>query len=143
MTTSVLFDQDHPHGSTQGFQLGCRSSQCPAPITCREAHTRYQGDYAFRKAIDAGMSAADIHERERPSQPEAVKRAAPRRERRTPSTAFHKQVAELVEQGYTDRQVADALGKTRDQASSTRTYLGIPANYSSPRTPATAGVSSS
>ena len=42
------------HGSVAGYRSGCRGSQCPAPVACREVHRRYNGDVEFRRRIDAG-----------------------------------------------------------------------------------------
>ncbi|WP_146072852.1 hypothetical protein [Cryobacterium sp. Y62] len=51
------------HGHPAGHQAGCRGSECPNwhtdLMTCTEAHTRYQGDYTYRLAVDAGTATAD------------------------------------------------------------------------------------
>jgi len=60
--SAALFDPEFPHGTVQGFNEGCRGSQCPAPVECRTVHMRYSGDYGFRKRIDAGMSVSEIVE---------------------------------------------------------------------------------
>lgn len=151
MSADILSDPCYPHGTAEGFANGCRGSHCPAPVICREVHFRYQGDYAFRKAIDAGEKPADIIRRERPTDTET----APHPPRRTrtprmigtdglpvPATEYQRKVKELVTvKRMTDRQVADALGKTRDQAAASRKALGLPANRSN-RAPASTGASS-
>ncbi|TFD27482.1 hypothetical protein [Cryobacterium cryoconiti] len=59
MSTLDLYSDDFPHGTPDGFEQGCRGSACPNQttdaMTCRKAHMRYQGDYQYRKAIDAGQ----------------------------------------------------------------------------------------
>lgn len=60
MSSTILFDTDFPHGKPSGFKAGCHGSACPAPIPCRTVYLRYNGDYAFRKRIDAGIPAATI-----------------------------------------------------------------------------------
>lgn len=150
MSADILSDPNYPHGTTEGFANGCRGRHCPAPVICREVHYRYQGDYAFRKALDSGLTAEEVVDRERGNADAGVSPpdAAPRtRNRRTtgpdgrpvPNTAYQRRIVELVNKGLTDRQVAMALGKTRDQAAASRKALGLPSN----RTPANAGVSSS
>ena len=51
------------HGHPTGYTAGCRGPECPHwhtdLMTCTEAHTRYQGDYAYRKAVDAGTATAE------------------------------------------------------------------------------------
>lgn len=58
MSTTDLYTEDFPHGTPKGYELGCRGAACPnqqsTELTCRQAHMKYQGDYAYRKAIDAG-----------------------------------------------------------------------------------------
>lgn len=166
MSADILSDPTYPHGTVEGFTRGCRGSHCPGPMICREVHHRYQGDYAFRKAIDAGQTAAEVlhAEQEAVRAAEHARRAAIRAEvtkrrgtaggtprTRTPSgvrvpvTAYQKAIHELVTvKGYTDREVADALGKTREQTAAARKYLGLPANLAnrSNRAPAPTGASS-
>jgi hypothetical protein len=49
-----------PHGTKAGYDGGCRTANCPAPLACRDFVRRYAGDFAFRRLIDAGMTAADV-----------------------------------------------------------------------------------
>jgi len=51
------------HGTPQGYDDGCRGkSECrnhrTKLMTCIEAHIRYQGDYVYRTAVDAGTATA-------------------------------------------------------------------------------------
>jgi len=51
------------HGTPQGYTDGCRGkSECrnhrTKLMTCIEAHIRYQGDYVYRTAVDAGTATA-------------------------------------------------------------------------------------
>lgn len=167
MSADILTDGSHPHGTVAGFQKGCRSAACPAPVSCRTVHTRYQGDYGFRRAIDAGMTPAQIVTAER----EAVEAAkAARRTRRspegavlearraslakaraalaakrppagTPTTPLQVDIDRLNRKGHTDREIATALGKTPEQVRAVRRYMHLPTNRTI-RTPAIAGVSS-
>lgn len=48
-----------PHGTPTGYDDGCRGANCknhrdPVHMTCAEAHQRYQGDWEYIKAVDAG-----------------------------------------------------------------------------------------
>ena len=48
------------HGHPSGYTAGCRGSECDKwhtdEMTCEQSHTRYQGDYAYRLAVDAGTA---------------------------------------------------------------------------------------
>lgn len=144
MNADIITSTSHPHGTTQGFRQGCHGSHCPAPVACRDVHTRYQGDFAFRRAVDAGEAPAEIVAREE----EAARAAAaaakaktrrpramriPRRGKGTspgvPFTPHQKQVWDLVvNEKLTDSEIAVRLGKTRDQVCASRKYLRLPAN---------------
>jgi len=54
----IYSNPDFPHGTKEGHEQGCKGSQCPARVdggmSCTMAHIKYQGDYAYRKCIDAG-----------------------------------------------------------------------------------------
>ncbi|KQQ65053.1 hypothetical protein ASF63_13865 [Microbacterium sp. Leaf320] len=65
MSADILSDPTYPHGTKTGFQSGCHGSHCPGAMTCRDVHTRYQGDYGFRKLIDAGVTPEQIIDQER------------------------------------------------------------------------------
>lgn len=61
--SSVMGDDDVPHGTQEGWHAGCRGSSCPSAaqgLSCTTAHRRYAGDYGFRKMVDAGLSPAQI-----------------------------------------------------------------------------------
>lgn len=59
-TTLDLLSATDLHGTVDGYRAGCRSSACSSTITCRDVWTRYDGDYAFRKRVDAGWHPAAI-----------------------------------------------------------------------------------
>lgn len=171
MSADILSDPTHPHGTSEGYRLGCRGSHCPAPITCREFHVRYQGDYTFRKQVDAGASAADIiaADQERAAQDAEAERKARRarggpragasvgdrrgaanRARAGESALIPRDtLSALLKEGLTDRQIADRLGFERRQVTGTRNAAGLPRNPDRNRrpvrteAPATAGASSS
>jgi hypothetical protein len=161
VSADILSDPTHPHGTVPGFTKGCRGAHCPAPVACREVHSRYKGDFAFRKAMDSGLTAAEVVAQERAAadearraareaaaaarRPKAKVRAAPKpKVRRAATTPFQRDVERLVTvERMTDNQTGDALDKTREQVASVRKYLGIPANHERRQPLATAGVSSS
>ncbi|MFJ6429691.1 hypothetical protein [Microbacterium maritypicum] len=60
MTADIITDTTYPHGTAEGFMNGCRGSHCPAPMACRDVHTRYNGDFAFRRQINAGATPVEI-----------------------------------------------------------------------------------
>lgn len=145
MSADIIHDPNYPHGTVEGFTRGCRGSHCPAPVTCHVVHTRYQGDYGFRKAIDAGETAAQVVEREQKTAEEAARaakgvrlyyqatprpagHARPSKPAGVPITQNQHQVLELHGQGLTDRQIAEKIGKTRDQVSATRKNLRLKPN---------------
>lgn len=53
-----LFEDGFPHGTPDGFLKGCKGAHCPAQVEgglrCRDAYLKYQGDFRYRKVIDAG-----------------------------------------------------------------------------------------
>lgn len=85
MSSNIIHDATFRHGSKYGYILGCHSSACPAPMKCIDVHTRYAGDWAFRKAIDAGETSADIAAREQKAAQEALE-AAKKARRARPGT---------------------------------------------------------
>lgn len=148
MSADILTDGSHPHGTVAGFQKGCRSAACPAPVSCREVHTRYNGDYGFRRAIDSGMTPTEALEQERQravsASPRVLGKRTSRRQyvRRTPGTAnspYQKAIKELLDQGLTDAEIAAKLGKTRDQICASRNFMELPPNR---KAPASSGASS-
>ncbi|OIJ29370.1 hypothetical protein [Microbacterium sp. LCT-H2] len=64
MSTLDLLTDTFPHGTPDGYRLGCRTIACPAALPCRDVHTRYCGDFAFAKLIDAGVPLPEILERD-------------------------------------------------------------------------------
>jgi hypothetical protein len=64
MSTADLYEDGFPHGTKEGYDRGCRSSACPnafdGTTICRDANLRYHGDYAYRKAVDAGETPPEI-----------------------------------------------------------------------------------
>lgn len=48
------------HGTVDGYRAGCRGSACSGQVTCRDVWTRYNGDYTFRRRVDAGDAPAVI-----------------------------------------------------------------------------------
>jgi len=80
------------HGTPAGYDAGCHGAgECvnhgSDMMTCTEALTRYRGEYAYRRAVDAGTATA---EREQFAKPVKVaKVAAPKRKPtpRAPKTA--------------------------------------------------------
>ncbi|MEP6745050.1 MAG: hypothetical protein ABJB33_06095 [Gemmatimonadota bacterium] len=59
-----LYADGFPHGSKDGYSRGCRDTHCPnlldGGLSCRQAWTRYNGDYAYRKAVDRGDTPEQI-----------------------------------------------------------------------------------
>lgn len=64
MSGADLFEDGFPHSTKEGYRAGCRGRACPGieenGISCADAFARYQGDYGFRKKVDAGMSPSEI-----------------------------------------------------------------------------------
>lgn len=157
MSSKIIHDPTFQHGSKYGYILGCHSSACPAPMSCRTVHTRYVGDWAFRKAIDAGETSADIAAREQEQAQEALEAAKKARRARPgprtgPSTGDRRaeankaragghtliprhQLRELLGQGLTDRQIAERLGLTRRQITGARNTAGFERNPDKNRKP--------
>jgi len=80
------------HGTKEGYELGCRGSQCEAPVSCTQARIRYSGDYQYMKRVDAGMTPAEIASAEladvadaRAAKAEAVRAARPAKVKRAPT----------------------------------------------------------
>lgn len=50
------------HGTVAGYRAGCHGStiSCGAIVSCAAVFVRYQGDWGFRKRVDAGESPVDI-----------------------------------------------------------------------------------
>lgn len=136
------------HGTVDGFRAGCHGStvSCGAIVSCTDAFTRYQGDWGFRKRVDAGEHPADIVTAELAAleQIRAEDRAANRRAKaeraRAASEAVAKkrrmaeprlidkiteQVRRLVAEGKTVREMAAELGVSDMTVTRARQALGI------------------
>ena len=85
MSTLDLLDDSFPHGTPDGYRKGCRTAACPALIPCRTVHTRYAGDYTFKRRLDSGMPHAEILELDRTDR--ALTRQRDRAAATTPSAA--------------------------------------------------------
>lgn len=147
MSSSILHDPTFPHGTPDGFREGCAGSACPAPVPCRAVHMRYNGDYGFRKRIDAGEPAVDIIEAEKATAA-AVKRAEAAAERaarlrvkkvKKPKPATSPRVwfpygelRAMHAAGLTDTDMMSRLGKSRQSVGDARRKLGLPANTPRP-----------
>jgi len=64
MSTLDLLDDSFPHGTPDGYRRGCRTAACPAVLPCRIVYTRYIGDFAFARLINAGVPLTEILEQE-------------------------------------------------------------------------------
>lgn len=151
MNAAILHDTTFPHGSPDGFTAGCHGAHCPAPVACRDVYRRYNGDWSFRKKIDAGATPVDIvaeeaerervaaeeeraarrkaKARQRPkSQPKPKRSTYPRRQITGPTTHLQVAVTEMHAQGLTDSEIGEKLGKNREQIRSTRRHLELPLN---------------
>lgn len=87
MSAADRLEDGFPHGTREGYEQGCRGSRCPATeegwLSCAQARTRYQSDYAYRKRVDAGLSPAqlaEVDEREAAEQRAQLAAARARRE---------------------------------------------------------------
>lgn len=60
MSAVDQLDDTFPHGTLEGYQRGCKGSQCAGLISCRDVYRRYAGDFAFKRAIDAGTPLEEI-----------------------------------------------------------------------------------
>jgi hypothetical protein len=69
MSGADLLEDGFPHSTPQGYKAGCQGRSCPGTadngISCADSFARYQGDYGFRKKVDAGMSPKEIVAAER------------------------------------------------------------------------------
>ena len=173
MNADIITDTTYPHGTIEGFQGGCNTAHCPAEVSCRTVHTRYVGDWAFRRQINAGMTPTEIVAAERKQAQEAAvadlraKKAkgsqrsaetrdaarerhnAARRAKRAANLIPQKaliprdKLAALLDQGLTDRQIGERLGFTRRQVAGARNTAKLPRNPDSNRRPAPATTGAS
>lgn len=170
MSSEILHDQGFPHGTVDGFTLGCRGSRCPSPVACVDVQRLYAGDWAFRRQINAGMTPAQIVAAEQKQAQEAAqadlraKRARPgvragasREDRRAAANRARGDglaliprhtLRELLNAGLTDREIATKLGLNRRQVTGSRRNAGYERNPDRNRrptpnpAPATLGASS-
>jgi len=165
MNADIITNLDYPHGTIDGFQGGCKTTHCPSDVSCAVVHTRFVGDWAFRKALDAGMTAAEFVTEEQ-ERAQAAAQADLRAKRARPGTrtgaspndrraaanqargSEHALIPrhvlrQLLNQGLTDRQIADKLGLERRQVTGSRRTAGWAHNPDPNRkAPATTGASS-
>ncbi|MBT2485792.1 MULTISPECIES: hypothetical protein [unclassified Microbacterium] len=65
MNADIITDTTFPHGTTQGFEQGCTTGHCPSDVSCKTVFTRFHGDYAFWKQINAGKTPMEYVAEER------------------------------------------------------------------------------
>lgn len=158
MNSHIIHDPNFPHGSPDGFQKGCHGSHCPATVKCIDVHIRYVGDWTFRKALDAGMTAAEFVATEQERAQEAAQAGKEtrqaqtreaararhnearrqRREAKKPTrqlvrdgvirTELQAQIHALHRRGRTDGEIGLELGKTREQVKAIRGALKFAPN---------------
>lgn len=134
MNADVITSTTYPHGTVEGFQGGCNTAHCPAEVSCRTVHTRYVGDWAFRRQINAGMTPAQIIAAETPEPPARVRKSTPAPEtpapkpkasQRTSGSAHADQVRELHGKGMLDKEIAAQIGIGRRTVTNIRDGLGL------------------
>ncbi|WP_147251258.1 hypothetical protein [Microbacterium sp. H6] len=170
MNADIITDTTYPHSTVEGFQGGCNTAHCPAEVSCRTVHTRYVGDWAFRRQVNAGKTPAEIVAAEEEEARETAradlkaKRARPgvragasREDRRAAANRARGDglaliprhtLRELLNAGLTDREIATKLGLNRRQVTGSRRNAGYERNPDRNRrptpnpAPATLGASS-
>lgn len=64
MITEDIQAAGFPHGSKDGYELGCRGGVCVGVeafgLSCRDAKIRYSGDYVYLRRVQSGMTPAEI-----------------------------------------------------------------------------------
>lgn len=147
VNADIITNLAYPHGTADGFRDGCNTNHCPSEVSCRTVHTRYNGDWAFRRQIHAGMTPLEIvtieyaHAQEA-AEAERARRSTETREaakERHNATRRHNRAAnlipqealiprhtlrELLNQGLTDREIGVKLGLTRRQVTGARNSAG-------------------
>lgn len=148
MTAADMLEDSFPHGTMNGYRQGCKTGHCPAPITCTDLRTRYQGDWAFRKRVDAGwtveqLAAADAAAVEAAREAERAANRAIRatekaaRASRKPSTGMHGRgrswtteeldtLRTMRADGKNDKEIAAVLGRPHQSVQCKRQDLGLP-----------------
>ncbi len=146
MNSNILHDPKFPHGTPGGFTAGCHGAHCPAAMSCRDVYRRHSGDWSFRKQLDAGVPIEVILEAEQEQARIAAEAAKQARRRRPGPRAKVKgidgratanrarahryqiipraQLREMLDQGLTDRQIADKCGLERRQVTGARVNAG-------------------
>lgn len=146
MNADIITSTSFPHGTPDGYLQGCHGAHCPAPMACRDVHRRHSGDFVFRRAFDAGTPIAEIVAAEHKAAQEALQAAKDARRKRPGPRAKAKpldgratanrarahryqiipreQLRELLDQGLTDRQIADKVGLERRQVTGARVNAG-------------------
>lgn len=143
------------HGTVDGYRAGCHGSAnaCGAPVSCVTVFTRYQGDWGFRKRVDAGETPADILAEElaeadavrardkaanRKAKTDASKTNDARLAKQRSRSALPKErelgvvdriindVARLVGEGKTSKQIAAELNASETSVGRAREALKIP-----------------
>lgn len=152
MNADIITDASFPHGTPQGYSLGCHGTRCPAELSCHVVGIRYRGDWEFKKQIDAGLTLEQIVTLER-EQAERAARARPGT-RAKASTGDRRAAAnrsradnlaliprdtlrQLLDEGLTDAQIGQRLGYTRRQVTGTRAKTGWAHNPDRNRRPST------
>ena len=134
MNSDIITDTTYPHGTIKGLMDGCNTAHCPAEVSCRTVHTRYVGDWAFRRQINAGMTPAEIIAAEVPEPPVRAPKVAPapktptrkRKPPQRPRGSVHTdKVRELHTQGMLDKEIAAQLGIGRRTVTNIRDSLGL------------------
>lgn len=97
-----LLADGFPHGTKEGYARGCRGGSCigvmEVGISCSTAQTRYQGDYGFRKRVDAGWTPAEIvaADREDAAKAAEARAVAKKKPTRKPSPLRSAPVVDVV-----------------------------------------------
>lgn len=64
MSAADLLEDGFPHSTPEGYRRGCRGSACPGVLehgwSCSRAQERFNGDFWYRKQVEAGRSPAEI-----------------------------------------------------------------------------------
>jgi hypothetical protein len=65
VSTLDLYEDGFPHSTREGYEKGCRSrAGCPGRLengfSCAEANIRFNGDFEYRRLVQAGKTPAEI-----------------------------------------------------------------------------------
>lgn len=148
MSRTLELLSEMEHGTVDGYRAGCHGStaSCGATVSCTDVYIRYQGDWGFRKRVDAGENPADIvadeaaeleaiRERDKVANRKAksdAARAEKERDERKARAAepnltarIGADVRRLTEAGRTVREIAAELSVSLMSVTRTRQALGI------------------